>query len=57
MDEEDIPCVGICQPDPENGYCLGCGRRTAEFPRPAVKPATPSPAAPAEPVPVAPVPR
>lgn len=27
MDTEDIyPCIGICTPDPDSGYCLGCGR-------------------------------
>lgn len=26
-DEEDFyPCVGICQVDPDSGYCMGCGR-------------------------------
>lgn len=26
-DEEDYyPCVGICQADPDSGYCIGCGR-------------------------------
>jgi hypothetical protein len=24
--EELYPCVGICSPDPDSGYCLGCGR-------------------------------
>ena len=25
--EEDLyPCVGLCTPDPDSGYCLGCGR-------------------------------
>ncbi len=24
--EEIYPCVGICTPDPDSGYCLGCGR-------------------------------
>ena len=31
MDEEDPLCVGICQSDPETGYCIGCGRRTIDF--------------------------
>lgn len=28
MDEpEDLYiCVGVCMPDPDSGYCLGCGR-------------------------------
>ena len=25
-DEDPYPCVGICMPDPDSGYCLGCGR-------------------------------
>ena len=24
--EEEYFCVGICMPDPDSGYCLGCGR-------------------------------
>lgn len=24
--EDFYPCVGICQADPDSGYCLGCGR-------------------------------
>ncbi len=24
--EEAYPCVGVCLFDPDNGYCLGCGR-------------------------------
>jgi hypothetical protein len=24
--EDDYLCVGICMPDPDSGYCLGCGR-------------------------------
>ncbi|MEF8730240.1 MAG: hypothetical protein V5B34_18880 [Accumulibacter sp.] len=23
---DDYLCVGICMPDPDSGYCLGCGR-------------------------------
>lgn len=23
---EAYPCVGVCLFDPDNGYCLGCGR-------------------------------
>lgn len=23
---EEYLCVGICMPDPDSGYCLGCGR-------------------------------
>lgn len=25
-------CVGICQADPDSGYCLGCGRPPLESP-------------------------
>lgn len=25
-DEDPYPCVGLCNPDPETGYCEGCGR-------------------------------
>lgn len=31
MDVEDPLCVGICQSDPETGYCIGCGRRAIDF--------------------------
>lgn len=24
--EDDYLCVGICMPEPDSGYCLGCGR-------------------------------
>jgi len=24
--EDAYPCVGVCLFDPDNGYCLGCGR-------------------------------
>lgn len=24
--EDPYICIGICQPDPDSGYCLGCGR-------------------------------
>jgi len=27
MENEALyPCVSICTPDPDSGYCLGCGR-------------------------------
>jgi hypothetical protein len=26
QDEDLYQCVGICMPDPDSGYCLGCGR-------------------------------
>lgn len=50
-DDEIYVCVGICQPDPDSGYCLGCGRPPLESPavvaevetvRPAGAPPTPS---------------
>lgn len=31
-DEETYICVGICQPDPDSGYCMGCGRPPLESP-------------------------
>ena len=52
MSEEEIyVCVGICQPDPDSGYCLGCGRPPLDSPavvvlqepsRPGQTPATTS---------------
>jgi glyoxylase-like metal-dependent hydrolase (beta-lactamase superfamily II) len=24
--DDDIPCVGVCQPDEDGAYCVGCGR-------------------------------
>ena len=32
-DEELYPCVGICTPDPDSGYCLGCGRPPLASPK------------------------
>ena len=33
MSEEEIyVCVGICQPDPDSGYCMGCGRPPLDSP-------------------------
>ena len=32
-DEEIYPCVGICQADPDSGYCLGCGRPPMDSPQ------------------------
>jgi len=27
MNDEDLyPCVGICLPDADEAYCIGCGR-------------------------------
>jgi hypothetical protein len=42
--EEDYLCVGICLPDADEAYCIGCGRPwgTASVPSPlpiAVPPA------------------
>jgi hypothetical protein len=31
-DDDLYPCVGICMPDPDSGYCLGCGRPPLETP-------------------------
>lgn len=28
-DDEYYYCVGVCMPDPDSGYCLGCGRPAA----------------------------
>lgn len=30
--EEEYPCLGICEMDPETGYCLGCGRPPDYYP-------------------------
>lgn len=27
--DQEYLCVGICMPDPDSGYCLGCGRPPA----------------------------
>lgn len=27
--DEYYYCVGVCMPDPDSGYCLGCGRPPA----------------------------
>lgn len=27
---EEYPCVGVCDDDPDSGYCLGCGRPPAQ---------------------------
>ncbi|MGB4467258.1 MAG: DUF1289 domain-containing protein [Azovibrio sp.] len=33
MENEALyPCVSICTPDPDSGYCLGCGRPPLESP-------------------------
>ena len=26
IDEDMFPCVGICLPDVDEAYCIGCGR-------------------------------
>lgn len=50
MEEQEIQCVGICQVDPETGYCIGCGRRAIDYaPEPASTPAIPQPAPQADP--------
>lgn len=28
--EDEIECIGICEPDPDNAYCTGCGRPWGE---------------------------
>ncbi len=30
--EQYYVCIGICQADPDSGYCLGCGRPPLESP-------------------------
>ena len=35
-ERELYPCVGVCIPDDDEAYCLGCGRPWGE-PRPAPK--------------------
>lgn len=45
MEESEIQCVGICQVDPDTGYCIGCGRRAIDYasePQPELTPPTPS---------------
>jgi hypothetical protein len=39
--DEIWPCVGICMPDEDEAYCLGCGRPWGE-PRPAPQPEPPA---------------
>ncbi len=29
-DDDDIPCLGLCQADEQGRYCIGCGRRLIE---------------------------
>ncbi|MCB4360110.1 DUF1289 domain-containing protein [Quatrionicoccus australiensis] len=31
--EDLYPCVGICELDPDSGYCLGCGRPPLDEPQ------------------------
>lgn len=31
MNDDDSPCVGICEIDPESDRCLGCGRTSAQI--------------------------
>lgn len=42
---EDYPCVGVCEDDPESGYCLGCGRPPLEGYGPRQSGSPPSPPA------------
>lgn len=47
MEEERYICIGICETDPETGYCIGCGRPPLPIP-PADPPPLPlTPATPA----------
>ncbi len=39
-DEDPYPCVGLCNPDPETGYCEGCGRPPLESQSSNVAPPT-----------------
>jgi glyoxylase-like metal-dependent hydrolase (beta-lactamase superfamily II) len=34
-EEQDIPCVGVCLPDEDEAYCIGCGRPWGSVPAPA----------------------
>lgn len=45
MEEDPYPCVGICQTDPDSGYCLGCGRPPLPAPVIVAEAAPPPPAA------------
>ncbi len=31
MEENESPCVGICEIDPESETCIGCGRSADEI--------------------------
>lgn len=35
-EEQDIPCVGVCLPDEDEMYCIGCGRPWGTPPPPRV---------------------
>jgi len=45
--EDLYPCLGICQTDPDTGYCIGCGRPPEDDAAEATpaEPADPPPAA------------
>lgn len=44
--EDLYPCVGICLPDADEAYCIGCGRPwgspVSAAPKPAAAPPAPS---------------
>lgn len=40
--EDLYPCVGICMPDPDSGYCLGCGRPPLASPGIVAEPVIPA---------------
>lgn len=42
-DEEQYICIGICQTDPDSGYCIGCGRPPLASPVVVVEVVTPAP--------------
>lgn len=42
--QEDLYiCVGVCMPDPDSGYCLGCGRPPLATPAVVAEAAPPAP--------------
>jgi len=47
--EENYLCVGICLPDEDEAYCIGCGRPwgTASVPSPLTDAVQPAPTFPA----------
>ena len=43
--DEIYPCVGICMPDADEAYCIGCGRPWGQ-PVTAVRQPAPAPSVP-----------